>query len=255
MAEIINGEPSAATIEGHIDTDTPATTLNTTHRSSNGSDHSKVGANETAIDLNTTHRGSDGSDHSLVADTVHDNVAGEIAAISEKASPVNADLVIIEDSADSNNKKKVQVGNLPGGGGFASYFAARRTAAQSIPVNASTKVEFNIEDYDNNTEYDHVTTYGWTCKVAGKYSIGACVGIEGLGDGEALQLLLTKTGPTTMLQDYKKFGGVGVSMVSVQSDIECSVDDVLYVEVKHNMGGNKNTQTNAGCRFWAHQFA
>ena len=55
------------------------------------------------------------------ADAIHDNVAGEISAITEKTSPVSADLLIIEDSADSNNKKRVQVGNLPGGGGGAAY--------------------------------------------------------------------------------------------------------------------------------------
>jgi hypothetical protein len=44
---------------------------------------------------------------------IHDNTAGEIAAITEKATPANADLLVIEDSADSNNKKRVQVGNLP----------------------------------------------------------------------------------------------------------------------------------------------
>lgn len=51
------------------------------------------------------------------ADAIHDNIAAEISAITEKTTPVSADLLIIEDSADSNNKKKVQVGNLPGGGG------------------------------------------------------------------------------------------------------------------------------------------
>lgn len=66
MPEIINGQPSAAETQEHIETDTPATALNTTHRSSDGSNHSKVGANETAIGLNTTHRGSDGSNHSIV---------------------------------------------------------------------------------------------------------------------------------------------------------------------------------------------
>ena len=50
------------------------------------------------------------------ADAIHDNVAGEIDAITEKTTPISGDLIIIEDSADSNNKKKVQVGNLPGGG-------------------------------------------------------------------------------------------------------------------------------------------
>lgn len=51
------------------------------------------------------------------ADAIHDNVASEISAITEKSTPVSADLLLIEDSADSNNKKRVQVGNLPGGGG------------------------------------------------------------------------------------------------------------------------------------------
>ncbi len=55
------------------------------------------------------------------SDAIHDNVAGEINALTEKASPVSGDLLIIEDSADSNNKKKVQIGNLPGGGGSGLY--------------------------------------------------------------------------------------------------------------------------------------
>jgi microcystin-dependent protein len=46
------------------------------------------------------------------ADAIHDNVAGEIAAVTEKATPVSADLLLIEDSADSNNKKRLQVGNI-----------------------------------------------------------------------------------------------------------------------------------------------
>lgn len=43
--------------------------------------------------------------------------AGEIAALTSKGSPVGADLLLIEDSADSNNKKRVTVSSLPGGGG------------------------------------------------------------------------------------------------------------------------------------------
>lgn len=52
---------------------------------------------------------ADGDD----ADAIHDNVAGEIAAVTEKATPIAADLVLIEDSADSNAKKRAQLGNLP----------------------------------------------------------------------------------------------------------------------------------------------
>jgi len=44
---------------------------------------------------------------------IHDNVAGEIAAVAEKVAPIAADMLLIEDSAALNVKKMVQVGNLP----------------------------------------------------------------------------------------------------------------------------------------------
>lgn len=50
-------------------------------------------------------------------DALHKSTASEISAIAEKATPVSADLIVIEDSADSHNKKRVQVGNLPAAAG------------------------------------------------------------------------------------------------------------------------------------------
>lgn len=46
---------------------------------------------------------------------IHDNVAGEIAVITEKNSPVGTDKIIIEDSEASNAKKMVQISNIPAG--------------------------------------------------------------------------------------------------------------------------------------------
>ena len=43
---------------------------------------------------------------------IHDNVSGEISAITEKTAPVAADKIVIEDSAAANAKKMVQIGNL-----------------------------------------------------------------------------------------------------------------------------------------------
>ena len=51
------------------------------------------------------------------ANAIHKATSGEIAAMTEKVAPVSADLIVIEDSAAANAKKKVQIGNLPGGGG------------------------------------------------------------------------------------------------------------------------------------------
>ena len=44
---------------------------------------------------------------------MHVNVGGEINGITAKATPTSSDLLIIEDAADSNNKKKITIGNLP----------------------------------------------------------------------------------------------------------------------------------------------
>jgi hypothetical protein len=47
------------------------------------------------------------------ADAIHDNIAGEIQAITEKEEPVADDLLLIEDSEDGYAKKRVEIGNLP----------------------------------------------------------------------------------------------------------------------------------------------
>lgn len=56
----------------------------------------------------------------LDGNAIHKNVAAEISTITEKVTPIGADLLLIEDSADANNKKRVQITNLPGGGGGAA---------------------------------------------------------------------------------------------------------------------------------------
>jgi hypothetical protein len=47
------------------------------------------------------------------ADAIHDNVAGEIAAITAKATPVSGDFLVIEDSEASNAKKSITLADLP----------------------------------------------------------------------------------------------------------------------------------------------
>lgn len=52
-----------------------------------------------------------------------------IGDLTEKTTPADADVIIIEDSEDSGNKKKVQLVNLPSGGG--------------TPGGSDTQVQFN----------------------------------------------------------------------------------------------------------------
>jgi len=76
---------------------------------------------------------------------------GDFNAFGEKASPVNADIVLIEDSAASYAKKKVQLVNLPGGGastwlGLTDTPAAFTDQAGKYPkVNVGeTALEFGV---------------------------------------------------------------------------------------------------------------
>jgi len=53
------------------------------------------------------------SDNRTDSNAIHKATSGEIAGMTEKGTPVGADLIVIEDSAASNAKKKVQISNLP----------------------------------------------------------------------------------------------------------------------------------------------
>lgn len=46
-------------------------------------------------------------------DAIHDDVSAEINSITEKVTPADADLLLIEDSAVGHAKKKLQISNLP----------------------------------------------------------------------------------------------------------------------------------------------
>jgi len=76
----------------------------------NGAQHTHTEANISDLDHNDTY-------------AIHDNIANEISALSEKTVVHDNDLVIIEDSEAAYAKKKVKASNLPGsgGGGFKEY--------------------------------------------------------------------------------------------------------------------------------------
>ena len=59
---------------------------------------------------------SSGGGSGTDADAVHVNVASEISAITSKATPTTNDFLLIEDAADSNNKKKITIGDIPSSG-------------------------------------------------------------------------------------------------------------------------------------------
>ena len=69
---------------------------------------------------------------------IHDNTAAEISVIAAKATPTGSDFLLIEDAADSNNKKRITIGNLPSSGGAGTDTTAIHddTAAEISAITA-----------------------------------------------------------------------------------------------------------------------
>lgn len=84
------------------------------------------------------------------ANAIHDNVAGEIAAITAKATPVSGDYLIIEDSADSNNKKSITIGDLPTGSGTPSGTVEAETS-YGISSGAGASTDYSRGDHTHGS--------------------------------------------------------------------------------------------------------
>jgi hypothetical protein len=54
-------------------------------------------------------------------------------------------------------------------------FSASKTTSQSISANTLTKVQYNNEQWDTNSNYDNTTNYRFTPTVAGYYQINSSI--------------------------------------------------------------------------------
>jgi len=125
------------------------------------------------------------------AAAIHDDTAGEIAAITEKGTPISADLLIIEDSASGNVKKRVQIGNLPGVGSGGGYIEAQNATADSNVTGT-----LNKKDICDPSGFSADRTY----TLPSSASLNDRCGV-GVNSGSASFELLIKTGGVGSLID------------------------------------------------------
>jgi hypothetical protein len=127
----------------------------------------RTGADVFVEDENLLYIWSGSAWYSTDTQDVHLDIASEIAGIAEKGSPIGGDWLLIEDSAASNVKKKVQVGNLPtAGGGEANTAGNVGTAGVGVfkekvgidlklkKINAASGGKVTITDDTENDEID-----------------------------------------------------------------------------------------------------
>lgn len=82
--------------------------------------------------------------------------AGDINSFTTKATPTTSDLLIIEDAADSNNKKKVTAGTLPIS--TATQSALNTKLESSDIANFETSSQLNTRDTNNRNRANHTGT-------------------------------------------------------------------------------------------------
>ena len=82
------------------------------------------------------------------ANEVHVNVGGEINGITAKGTPTTSDILLIEDAADSNNKKKITIADLPATSDANAVHvnAANEITAITEKTTVASDDEFIIED-------------------------------------------------------------------------------------------------------------
>ena len=99
--------------------------------------------------------------------------AAEVSTLTEKTAPVNADLVLIEDSEAGNAKKRVQLINLGLGGELASVCGRRTTTlAASASYQDITLDTTPVENDTDVLEHDNTNTDRILIKETGLYMVG-----------------------------------------------------------------------------------
>jgi hypothetical protein len=130
-------------------------------------------------------------------------------------------------------------GNMPA-------FSANTVTAQSFASSTFTKVQYNVETFDTNSNYDPTTNYRFTPTVAGYYQINANVSFAGSAVGYA-QMGIYKNGGFTV-------GGSGIpnnvtigGLCNVSSVVYCNGStDYIEIYAWQSSGGALALQTGAG---------
>ncbi len=202
-------------------------------------------------------------------DAIHDNVSGEISVVTEKVTPVNGDFVLIEDSADSNNKKRAQLGNLPGGGGSAGEqgaVQARRTTGYTTTASFAD-ITLDATDVENDitvAEHDNTNTDRITLKETGLYRItyhGICsepsgsasnLNIESRVRVDDTTVIDGSEDRTTVFDDSSIEGNFHDDAISGSFLYEATANEQVTLQIQHvDLGASGDTSSVTGIIFTA----
>jgi len=130
-----------------------------------------------------------------------------------------------------------------------SAFCVDKNDAQAIPTADDTKIAFDDEDYDDNSEYDAATNYRFTCKRAGLYHFDTSVLLAASAwtAGQYTWIAFYKGGSNYRVVDSFEIEANGTFEVQLSGsmDIKLAINDYIEVWVYHTRGADTNTSASA----------
>lgn len=125
-------------------------------------------------------------------------------------------------------------------------FSASTVTAQSFSNSTFTKVQFNVETFDTNSNYDPTTNYRFTPTVAGYYQINGNASFAGSAVGYA-RVAIYKNG-TEIIQGSGIPNNTQIGGQATASGVISFNGSTDYVELYawQNSGGALTLQTNTG---------
>lgn len=196
-----------------------------------------------------------GTRNALTVDSINP-VKGKFFVQTFAGDAVFTDILYFDDSAAVFFPGNVNVaGNLivTGSGSFGGpvqitnqcCFSVNRTAAQLINNATNTKIQLNVEQFDQGGYFDSSTNYRFTPLVAGKYLISGAVALDPSVAGTGMVVSIWKNGAIYRGSSVQaSFAAVLSGTVTAVIDFNGTTD---YVElyVNHNFGVATNTYASA----------
>lgn len=168
----------------------------------------------------------------------------KISALTAATTPLAGTEVL--PIVQSSVTKKVAVSALTT---FAPAFSASLSGTQTITTGTTTKLQFNTEQFDTNSNYDNATNYRFTPTVAGYYQINVVLDFADVSTGaQDIVARLYKNG-SQYLAPVRIHTGAGAEWGVTISQLVYMNGSTDYLEVFFQVVAATNCDVYAGSNF------
>ena len=134
----------------------------------------------------------------------------------------------------------------------APAFSAYQSSGQSISNATATKIIFDTEEFDTNSNYDNATNYRFTPTVAGYYQFTTAARLPvGTGSGESWLTFYKNGSSAKRVMNYQALTNTGVFMQQGTALIYMNGStDYVEVYIQHSVGSSQTLwAASMGCYF------